>query len=144
MNDEAFKRIEEKLYTLLRMATVSTAKRETAAATVAGAMSPASDADLGGEHGDPIVKWDPKQWKGESFVGKRFSQCSPEYLDSVAGLCQWKAKKAVEEGKDPKWPNLDGSRAMGGAARIRAGWVAPVDGASFGSDAPDPEGDIPF
>jgi len=144
MTDEILKRIEDKLDTLLRMATVSTAKRETAAATVAGAMSPAPDSDLGGEHGDPLVKWDPKLWKGESHVGKRYSQCSAEYLDAVVALCQWKVKRSAEKGEDTTWPIRDGSRAMGWAVRVRAGWVAPVDGASFGSDAPDPEGDIPF
>lgn len=137
------KRIEDKIDAIMRLLTVTKGKQETAAATVAGTIGAAPDSDLDGEHGDPLVKWDPKKWTGESYVGKRFSQCSPEYLDSVAGLCKWRAKKAVEEGKDPKWPNIDASRAIGWAARIRAGWVAPV-GSDFGSDAADPEGEIPF
>jgi len=86
----------------------------------------ASDRDLDGQYGNPEVRKHPKQWKGPAgeFVGKKYSECSPEFLDVLADLKDWMAGKADEE-TDPekkkyaKWNRLDAARARGWAVRIR-------------------------
>lgn len=112
----------------------------------------ASDSDLDGEHGNPVVRKDPKLWKGASFEGKKFSQCSPEYLESVASLCDWKAKKNdadPEKQKYAAYDRRDAARARGWARRIRAGYKpkggAVADPFSDKGDAYEPDmGEMPF
>ena len=64
-----------------------------------GATAPgiASDADLDGQYGDEEVKKNPKRWTGESFIGRRMSECSPEFLDSLAGHFDYKAERDAED-----------------------------------------------
>ncbi len=88
----------------------------------------ASATDLDSKFGNPEVKYElkPKYWTGESYVGKKFSECSPEYLDATAkyyGACAYMARKGGEE-KKAGYKELDASRAAGWAARIRSGYVA--------------------
>jgi hypothetical protein len=90
-------------------------------------LAPASVLD--GPHGDPVVHRDPRDWCGTSQVGKKFSECPPDYLDMLAGMFDWFAKRDRETGrKDAKgretWPlkEKDASMARGWAARIRANW----------------------
>ena len=54
------------------------------------------------------------------MVGRKFSDCPPEYLDTLAGFNDWRADQDEKRG-DPraKWPRLDASRARGWARRIR-------------------------
>jgi hypothetical protein len=109
------------------------------AAPVKGAI--ADDSDLDGPHGDPMIKYDPKKWienGGKSFAGKRFSQCSPEYLDAVASFQDWKVKDNTKKpGPDSekkiKFALLDGARARGWAKRLRENPPKDVD-----------DSDIPF
>jgi hypothetical protein len=104
----------------------------------------ADDSDLDGQHGDVRVKYGlkVKYWKEQPdpFVGKKWSQCSPEYLDASAkylDACAFMAQKEGGEDNEKKarYKALDASRARGWAARIRGGWVAPPEPeSSFASD----------
>src|SRR4051812_19166212 len=70
--------------------TKSSASTKASAAEVA----PASDAELDGEHGNPVVKWDPKYgWDGPSYAGSRFSDCPADYLEVVAKAREASAAK---------------------------------------------------
>jgi hypothetical protein len=100
-----------------------------AAPAHAPAAAPADEpvADLDSEYGDPEVRRDPPRWKGESMVGKHYSECSPEYLGELAGFKRWCASRddeqqAVDAKGRPKsyWARLDAARAAGWAARILA------------------------
>ncbi len=108
----------------------------------------ASDADLDGQFGDPIVRTkDPRDWTKESQLGKPFSECPAEYLDLVASRLDFFAEKAEAEGTlttsgKPVAPynRKDAARARGWAARIRHGYK-PSESANggFPSDAPTAE-----
>lgn len=96
---------------------------------VAGALPIASDADLDGDHGDPLIRGkDPKNWQGESFSGRHMSEASADYLDELAGLLEWKAKKEEADpakSKYAKYSRADAARARGWARRKRNGWRDP-------------------
>jgi hypothetical protein len=126
-------RIEAKLDQLL----AKPAPRAASAAPV-GDIAPAPDSDLDGEHGDQVIKFDPKQWKGQSYVGKRMSQTTPEYCDSVLGLAMWKLRKDIEAGDEKKagYARRDASRALGWKLRLEAGYKPPQTAASFDDDPP--------
>ena len=55
-----------------------------------GASAPAasgvrvSDTDLDSPHGNPTIKYDPKRWEGQSYVGSTYSETEPAYLDCLA------------------------------------------------------------
>lgn len=113
----------------------------------------ASDADLDGEYGDPIVKKDPKKWLeqgGESYAGCRMSECPSDYLRMLASLFDWMAGKDEEKGKTYKnkrgedVPTAPFNRTA--AARAR-GWAKRNEGKSAApvaqSDAAD-NMEIPF
>lgn len=95
----------------------------------------ASEADLDGPYGDPVVRKDPPRWKGATHVGMAFSQCSAEYLENLASFFDWQAKMDEEQGrvtqtsKRPTAPykRKDAAKARGWAARAR---VAAHSGAS--------------
>lgn len=96
------------------------AKRPAAAPVPAGEV--ATDAELDGAYGDPVVKYPSKKWTGPSFEGKRYSQCSPEFLEDHAKYQDWRARKATEEGNPDRagYAAKDGRLARGWAARLRA------------------------
>jgi len=105
----------------------------------------ADDHDLNSEYGNPIVRYGlkPKYWseQPDPFIGYKFSECTPEYLDATAkylGACAYMKRK---EGDDKKagYKDRDAARARGWAAKIRAGYKAPV---REQSDAADEE--LPF
>lgn len=53
-----------------------------------------SDADGPGSKGgcparNPKVRQDPPRWKGTRNVGRRFSECSAEYLRGLASFIRW-------------------------------------------------------
>lgn len=130
------------------------AKGKPAAVTVPDGGAVASDRDLDGQYGDPEVKRkDPPRWDGPSFVGRRYSECPPDYLDCLVGFLEWKAGKDSEKGTDEgnkyaKYARTDAARARGWAKRKRAGWKpAPTSNAAlFGDDGPaqPADDDIPF
>lgn len=102
--------------------------------------SVATDAELDSRYGDPDIKRDPSRWTGPSFVGSRYSESSPEYLDCVADFKDWQASKDEASGaKDSKgrpkanWARKDARLARGWAARLRSGWKPTYAGGSAGS-----------
>jgi hypothetical protein len=112
----------------------------------------ASDKELDGKFGDPKIKKDPSRWEGASYVGRRYSQTEPAYLDSLAGYLDWRANKNQEEGDPARakfiaFDRRDARLARGWAARLRARGTSPQAATpkaqpaetNFGS-----EDDIPF
>ena len=102
----------------------------------------ASDADLDGKYGDPIVKArDPKDWTGEPQQGNRFSECPAEYLDMVAERLDYFSSQnkgeTEEDRKKLKFNKLDAARARGWAARIRAGYKPPTFAPTGSTDFPE-------
>lgn len=73
----------------------------------------ANESELDSEGGDPVVKRDPALYKDESFVGKKFSECSPKYLRALADFFEWKGEKFNNE-----WAKKDAKFARGWARRI--------------------------
>ena len=47
--------------------------------------------DTMGKYDDPIVMRDPPKWSKDSFVGKKYSQCTPVFLKDLAGFLDWAA-----------------------------------------------------
>ncbi len=95
-----------------------------------GASPIADDADLDGQYGNAEVKFDLKEkyWKGESFRGKRWSECSAEYLDATAEYLTVYARVLREKDNDEKkasYKDKDAARCRGWARRIRNGYKAP-------------------
>lgn len=87
----------------------------------------ASDEDLDGQRGDPIVRFNPKRFRGPSCIGKHYSEASPEFLDSLAEALQWMAEHP-KEGDDAKkigWNKSDAAKARSWSRRIRSGAVPP-------------------
>lgn len=118
----------------------------------------ASDADLDGPYGNPDVRFDPKRWKGPSYVGCKMSDCPSDYLECTADFADWLAKKRREEGDEKKagYAARDAARARGWARR-NDGTGKPVAGQhrttspaeEFGHGPPPDDGlsgvdDIPF
>lgn len=116
----------------------------------------ASDRDLDSEHGDPSITKDPPRWSGQSYVGYRFSETSPEYLDCLASFKDWQAdmdeKNNKVDGKGrPTAPyrRKDAARARGWAARLKRNGPVPRSGGPSGarivpSDHHDGMDDLPF
>lgn len=83
------------------------------------------DAAANGPHGDPVLKFTPRDWTGESHKGRNFSTCPPDLLDLVAEALDYFAGKA-DDPKKAKYDTLDAKRARAWAARLRAGWQPPT------------------
>ncbi len=103
----------------------------------------ASDRDLDGKYGDPILKFNPRDWTGPSFKNRRFSECPADLLDLVAETFDYFAQQADEkhERTDKGTPvsdykRADAARARGWAKRIRDWRHIP---AAVGAGAPAPE-----
>ncbi len=114
------------------------------AAPSGGGGEVASDADLDSKWGDVEIKRNPSRWKGPSFEGKHMSECSPEFLDCLAELYDWKAANPRGYGnttpeKAAQYARKDAARARGWAARIRNGWKPKTT-----QPEPLPDGEIPF
>lgn len=87
----------------------------------------ASDRDLDGKYGDPILKFMPRDWTGPSFKSRAFSECPPDLLDMVAETFDYFARKADEAGEKTStgkpvgdFKRQDAARARGWARRLRA------------------------
>lgn len=87
----------------------------------------ASDKDLDSKYGDPEIRFDPKDWTGDSCKGLRMSECPAEFLDMIAETFDYFARKAEDENElyngKPTAPlkRKDAARARGWARRVRAG-----------------------
>lgn len=123
------------------------------AAPAASADAAATDVELDGSWGDPVIKSDPKRWTGPSYVGCHFSESNPEYLDEVAKFKDWQASKddqsgAVDGKGRPKsnWSKKEASLARGWAVRLRNGWKpAPRhQGENDASSSDSIDNEIPF
>lgn len=111
--------------------------------------SVASDADLDGQYGNPVVKIDPKRgWDGESMRGRTYSDCPPEYLDALANFLDWAAQNPQPGKENYASRNAkDAARARGWARRNAQRVEAPrADDNPFASSGanPDADDDIPF
>ena len=102
----------------------------------ASAPAEATDADLDGQYGDPIVRAkDPKDWTGAPQLGKKFSECPADYLDLVAARLDYFNTTLGDDADDKKkrgYNTRDAARARGWAKRIRAGYKPPQSSQSFG------------
>lgn len=88
----------------------------------------ATDAELDHlTHGDPAMKWTPRDWTGDDCKGMRMSECSPELLDLFAKAYD-EFGRQKEEAKDPKakYERMTARRARGWARRKRNGWTPPA------------------
>lgn len=110
----------------------------------------ASDRDLDGKHGDPILKFMPRDWTGASYKNRHFSECPPALLEQVADTLDWFGKQADEKGERTAkgtpvgdFKRADAARARGWAKRLLAGLVSNVatrNGDSQSSEPSDDEG----
>jgi len=100
--------------------------------------------EIDGDKGDPKIRMVPKRWTGESFKGRRASQCAPDFLDMYADQLDWFADNP-KEGEDPKkakWDRLDAARCRRWAVEIREGRVKQ-NGAPAASPTPHSSGNEP-
>lgn len=110
----------------------------------------ASDRDLDGKYGNPIVNFNPRDWSGESFKNARMSECPPDFLDMIAETFDYFASKAEEKDEQTDkgkpiavYKRADAARARGWAKRNREhGVTTPTAPAATGGAewAEQPEG----
>jgi hypothetical protein len=93
----------------------------------------ASDRDLGGKYGDPVLKFSPRDWTGPNYKDCTFSQCPADLLEMVAETFDYVARQAEEKNEltangKPTAPykRANAARARGWAKRKREGWIAPA------------------
>lgn len=88
----------------------------------------ADEKDLLGRLGNPEVKFSPRAWQGDNCVGRKFSECPPEFLDMLAEALAWSAANP-KPGKEryAKYNATDAARARGWARRLRLGGAPPND-----------------
>lgn len=113
-------------------AMLTLAQQRTAKARAVAPKDIASDRDLDGKYGDPVVNTkDPRDWMGPTMKGYRFSECPADYLDLLADRFDYFAQKAEDTNEEyngkPVAPyrRKDAARARGWAQRIRDGTHAP-------------------
>jgi hypothetical protein len=118
-------RIEAKLDLLTK------AKASESATKSEGDIAPGSDLD--GKYGNEEIRRDPpsKYWSGESYAGRRMSECPADYLDAYAKYKNACAFMNEKEGKEDKakyvgYDRKSAARARGWAQRIRSGYKAPA------------------
>jgi hypothetical protein len=91
----------------------------------------ASDRDLDGPHGDPVVKFLPRDWNGDQrFKGLRMSECPAQLLELLAETFDYFGDKAERENEQTNagkpvapYKRADAARARGWAKRVRDGRV---------------------
>lgn len=113
---------------LARIAAVESGAQRRVAEQVESEKKVADDYDLDSEWGDPKIRYGLKEkhWKQQpdTHVGRRFSECEPEYLDAFArylDACAYMARKdgGEDNEKKAKYKSRDAARARGWAARVR-------------------------
>lgn len=102
----------------------------------------ASDRDLDGKWGNPVVKFMPRDWTGPNFKDRRLSECPPDLLDLLASTFDWfgdQAERTNERTNSGKsvadYKRADAARARGWAKRIRDGKVMPPQVAVSAADS---------
>lgn len=89
----------------------------------------ASDRDLDGQYGNPLVKFEPRDWTGEPCKGRHFSECPAPFLDMLAETFDYFASQAEEKNEEHNgkpvapYKRRDAARARGWAKRVREGKV---------------------
>lgn len=129
----------------------------------------ASGSQLGGEKGDPEVPFDPRDWRGDSYKGRRFSEAPADLLDMLGDFFEWSAKnpkpgkeqyagsdrrkaslaygwayRKRTEGDTPQRPRAasgGGRQGSGGYGGGRSAHHAPAPAEDFGKVEDE---DIPF
>jgi hypothetical protein len=112
----------------------------------------ASDQDLDGQYGDPLIKKDPPRWDGGPVAPCHMSEAPPEWLENLANFLDWRAaqqdeKQEVDNKGRPRsdWSRKDAARARGWARRISAnGGAPPPRKASAADQSYANDDDIPF
>lgn len=91
----------------------------------------ATDDMMDGPNGNPVMRnKDPRGWTGQSYVGYKMGDATPEYLELAAGLFDWQAdqddkiqKRSEKTGQlTAGYKRRDASLARGWAQRLRDGW----------------------
>ena len=120
------------------------------AAAPAQAFRPFSDEQLGATWADKTVRKDPKFWKGASYAGQTYSECSPEFLDCLAEQLEWSASRDKD--------NPDAKKKTNGKfwweadefeAKLCRSWAAKhrrvaAEAAAAPLPSGDDAGDLPF
>lgn len=108
----------------------------------------ASDRDLDGKYGDPVLKFKPRDWTGAPFTGRRFSECPPALLEMVAETCDYFAQQAEQKNERTNngkpvadFKRADAARARGWAKRMRDGTHQQPVGVGAEHDAAEWAGD---
>lgn len=111
----------------------------------------ASDKDLDSKWGNPTVKFLPRDWTGDNYTGCQFSDCHPDFLDALAQVFDYFAKKAEENNElttsgKPKaeYNRKDAARARGWAKRIRASGKLDAPAAKAEPQWATDDKDVPF
>lgn len=93
----------------------------------------ASDRELDGKYGNPVIKFAPRDWTGEDCKGRRMSECPAPFLEMLAETFDYFARKSDETGeltdrgkKVADYKRMDAARARGWAKRIRDGKHTPA------------------
>jgi hypothetical protein len=82
----------------------------------------ASDRDLDGKYGNPVIKFDPRDWSGDSMKGRPMSECPPDFLEMLAETFDYFAAKADENNETTSSGRSIASYKRADAARAR-GWA---------------------
>jgi hypothetical protein len=145
MNDalnETLRRIEQKLDEVLKIS-------KTTPAPLEGEYTLASvtDEELDDKYGNPEIRLVPSRWTGRDFMGWKYGDCPPEFLDEMSNMLDAIGRK---QSKDPlkvrnsRWSAKDAARARGWAARHRKnGTTGKADDAMPGG-ADDWDSETPF
>jgi hypothetical protein len=88
----------------------------------------ASDRELDSQYGNPKVMFNPRDWTGDSYKGRQFSECPAPFLEMIAETFDYFAVQAEEKqevttaGKPvAPYKRKDAERARGWAKRVREG-----------------------
>lgn len=81
---------------------------------------------------DPVVKVQPKGWKGEDLRGRRFSECPPNFLGMLSHMLDAFADKSEEDGDPQKLLYAKWDRENAETARR---WRAKLEGKTSTSGA---------
>ena len=141
----ALKRIEAKLDAAL--AKRQQAERSAPAPPRSAAVASATELDS--QYGNPTVKFNPRDWSGDSCKGRSYADCPADFLDTLASTLEYFAdKNAADDPKKAGYERKDAARARGWAARVRDGWKpepAQQKSYDFDGDADEKNNDeIPF
>lgn len=108
----------------------------------------ATDRELDGQWGNPEIRFDPRDWKGDSYKKQHFADAPSDYLLMLAEAFESMAATEQDE-KKKGYKRKDAKLARGWAKRNEAKGGAAGGGdysGDYGGSAPPDEGtdDLPF